>query len=163
MPNLEDDMIGLKKGDTGERVKALQVVLGYSGFPRAGGVQSSATYDTATAAAVKKMSLSVNSNSTSDGNTITAYVYAHLLVAFSRKYAGKPGAPGPAPTAAQISAAVAAWIAANPNAVRPTEAQVKTFVEGYLAAHKDEFQGEPGATPTKIAILGQVVEVEPAG
>jgi hypothetical protein len=156
----EASMIGLKKGNTGERVKALQVMLGYSGFPRAGGVQSSATYDTATAAAVKKMSLSVNSGSTSDGNTITAYVYAHLLVAFSRKYAGKPGAPGPAPTTAQLQAAVAAWITANPSAVQPPDAEVKAFVEGWLAAHAEEIRGPAGKTPTKIAISGDVIEVE---
>jgi hypothetical protein len=159
----ENELIGLKKGDTGERVKALQVVLGYAGFPRAGGVQSSATYDTATAAAVKKMSLSINSNSTADGNTVTAYVYAHLLAAFSKRYAGKPGAPGPAPTAEQISTAVAAWIKANPSAVQPSDAEVKAFVEGWLAAHAEEIRGPAGATPTKVAILGQVVEVEPAG
>lgn len=49
----EDDMLGLKRGDSGPRVRALQAMLSYAGHPVEGGVDGQ--YGPATAAALKAL------------------------------------------------------------------------------------------------------------
>lgn len=93
-----DDVIGLKKGDSGERVKDLQASLGYAGHP----VTVDGDYGTKTATAVLAMRRAMGSTAT-DGDEITGYAAAQLRKAVARKEAreaaadvqGKPGPAGP--------------------------------------------------------------------
>jgi Putative peptidoglycan binding domain len=74
-----DDVIGLKKGDSGERVKELQASLGYAGFP----VPVDGSYGTKTAAAVLAMRKALGSTAT-DGDEVTGYAAAQLRKAVAR-------------------------------------------------------------------------------
>jgi hypothetical protein len=88
-----DDMIGLKQGDEGEQVKALQGLLTRSGFSP--GVHDG-QYGSKTAAAVLAMRKSQGSSAT-DGINFTGAAYEQLFVALIKKQAaGVKGDRGPA-------------------------------------------------------------------
>lgn len=89
--NMGDDMIGLKRGDEGEEVTALQYVLIDSGFSPGA---ADGVYGAGTSAAVLAMRKSLGSNATS-GDSITAAAYSQLLRALIRKQAGLIAKPGP--------------------------------------------------------------------
>ncbi|WP_052305064.1 peptidoglycan-binding domain-containing protein [Stackebrandtia nassauensis] len=73
-------MIGLRKGDSGERVKGLQAVLERAGFK----VTVDGDYGPKTAAALLACRKSMGSTA-DDGNSVTGYAYAQLLTALARK------------------------------------------------------------------------------
>lgn len=75
-----DDVIGLRKGDSGERVKGLQAVLERAGFK----VTVDGDYGPKTAAALLACRKSMGSTA-DDGNSVTGYAYAQLLTALARK------------------------------------------------------------------------------
>lgn len=74
-----DDVIGLKKGDSGERVKDLQASLGYAGHP----VTVDGDYGTKTASALLAMRKAMGSTAT-DGDEVTGYAAAQLRKAVAR-------------------------------------------------------------------------------
>ncbi|WP_433696644.1 peptidoglycan-binding domain-containing protein [Nocardiopsis sp. CA-288880] len=74
-------MVGLKLNDTGERVKYLQELLTFAGFPP--GVIDG-VYGTRTADAVLACRKSEGSNATS-GNSITGAAAKQILTAFVRR------------------------------------------------------------------------------
>lgn len=76
----DDDVIGLKQGDSGERVKGLQATLGRAGFP----VEVDGDYGPATAAALLKMRKAMGSSAT-DGDSVTGFAYAQLMDALAKK------------------------------------------------------------------------------
>lgn len=84
-------VIGLKKGDSGERVKALQALLEYAGFGKhlgAAGVDG--VYGPATAEALRQARKSVGSEAKSGyGDKVTGWAYAQLMVAVARKQGKK--------------------------------------------------------------------------
>lgn len=126
-----DDVIGLKKGDSGEAVKGLQATLRYAGFDP-GDVDG--RYGPSTAAAVLKMRKSEGSTVT-DGNNFTGWAYGQLMRAMSKKYGG--GQPGPA---------------------GPQGSKGDRGPAGPAGPKGDSGPaGPPGKTPTKIAISGDVV------
>lgn len=92
--NMGDDMIGLKQGDKGEQVKALQGLLTRSGFSPG---EHDGDYGSKTAAAVLAMRKSQGSSAT-DGINFTGAAYEQLFVALIKNQAkgikGEPGAPG---------------------------------------------------------------------
>lgn len=75
-------MIGLKRGDSGDRVKGLQGTLQYAGYDP-GTVDGD--YGPKTAAAVLKMRKAEGS-SVSDGDNFTGWAYAQLMRALAKKY-----------------------------------------------------------------------------
>ncbi|GAA0987277.1 peptidoglycan-binding domain-containing protein [Nocardiopsis tropica] len=77
----ESDMVGLKLNDTGERVKYLQELLTFAGFPP-GTIDG--VYGTRTADAVLGCRRSEGSNATS-GNSITGAAAKQILTAFVRR------------------------------------------------------------------------------
>lgn len=80
-----DDLIGLSKGDEGQEVKALQVMLWKSGHdpgPRDG------VYRDRTSAAVLAMRKSVGSGATS-GNQFGPWAFGQLHEAIARRYAAR--------------------------------------------------------------------------
>lgn len=85
------DLIGLRKGDTGEEVKGLQVLLRQMNFSP-GTIDG--IYGPNTAAAVKA---AWDSQRTDDitGEVITGYVYAYLMQAFAKHFSGPKGDVGP--------------------------------------------------------------------
>lgn len=90
---MEDDMIGLKQGDEGEQVKALQGLLTRSGFSPG---EHDGEYGSKTAAAVLAMRKSQGSSAT-DGINFTGAAYEQLFVALIKKQAqGVKGDRGPA-------------------------------------------------------------------
>ncbi|PRY56425.1 peptidoglycan-binding domain-containing protein [Glycomyces artemisiae] len=102
----EDDMIGLKRGDEGEEVKALQYVLADAGFDPG---EKDGQYGPKVAAALLAARRSLGSSAT-DGDNLTAAAYAQLLRALIKKQA--PATTPPSST--QVAAAVAAYLKANP-------------------------------------------------
>lgn len=93
----DDPMLGLEKGDSGERVKALQAVLTRAGFP----VTKDGAYGPATSAALLALRKSEGSTAT-NGDKVTADAYAQLFSALAAKQGGgkegpkgDPGDPGP--------------------------------------------------------------------
>lgn len=121
---LGDDMIGLKQGDEGEQVKALQGLLTRSGFSPG---EHDGDYGSKTAAAVLAMRKSQGSSAT-DGVNFTGAAYEQLFVALIKKQA-----PKPAPvTDAQVAASVAAYMKANPIALPASV----TFTGGTLSGIK---------------------------
>lgn len=118
-----DDMIGLKKGDEGEEVKALQYILMDAGFDPG---EADSVYGPKVSAALLKARKSLGSTAT-NGDTLTAAAYAQLMRALIKKQA--PTSSGGA-TDAQVAAAVAAYLKAHPP--------------------KD---GKDGKTPTKVRVL----------
>lgn len=86
------DVIGLKKGDSGEEVKGLQGTLRYAGFDP-GPVDGD--YGSKTAAAVLKMRKAQGS-SVDSGDEITGWAYAQLMQAIAKAHgSGEPGPRGP--------------------------------------------------------------------
>lgn len=96
-----DDAMGhlnLKKGDSGDRVEALQIALGYAGFA----VTVDGDYGAKTAAAVLAMRKWMGSTAT-DGDKMTPYATEQLGKAVARREAraaaedveGEPGPVGP--------------------------------------------------------------------
>lgn len=83
-----DDVVGLKKGDSGERVKLLQAKLGYAGFP----VTVDGEYGAATAKAVLAMRKAMGSTA-DDGDSVTGYAAAQLDKALAQAQGG--GKEGP--------------------------------------------------------------------
>ncbi|ADD43549.1 peptidoglycan-binding domain-containing protein [Stackebrandtia nassauensis] len=79
----DDDVIGLKKGNSGERVKGLQAALGRAGYP----VDVDGEYGPKTAAALLEMRKDMGS-SAENGDKVTGYAYAQLLSALAKKQAG---------------------------------------------------------------------------
>ncbi|THV43567.1 peptidoglycan-binding domain-containing protein [Glycomyces buryatensis] len=76
------ELIGLKRGDTGDRVKGLQGTLRFAGYDP-GSVDGN--YGSKTAAAVLKMRRAEGSD-TADGNNFTGWAYAQLMRAMAKKY-----------------------------------------------------------------------------
>jgi hypothetical protein len=76
------DVIGLKKGDSGDRVKGLQGTLRYAGYDP-GDVDGD--YGSKTAAAVLKMRRAEGSE-VDDGDNFTGWAYAQLMRALAKKY-----------------------------------------------------------------------------
>lgn len=91
--NMGDDMIGLKQGDEGEEVKALQGLLTRSGFDPG---EHDGKYGPRVAAAVLAMRKSQGSSAT-DGINFTGAAYEQLFVALIKNQAkGIKGDRGPA-------------------------------------------------------------------
>ena len=88
----EGTVIGLKQGDQGERVKALQATLHYAGFASIVG-EVDGIYGPATAAGVLAARRSVGS-SVSSGDEVTGYAWAQIMRALARAEGG--GERGPA-------------------------------------------------------------------
>lgn len=77
------EVIGLRKGDSGERVKGLQAVLGRAGY----GVEVDGEYGPITAAALLECRKDMGSSADS-GDSVTGYAYSQLLSALAKKQAG---------------------------------------------------------------------------
>lgn len=86
----EDPMIGLKKGDSGQFVGALQALLVYAGQKDAlGPAGVDDEYGDATAEALRLARKSVGSEAKPGwGDEVTGYAYAQLLTAVARKQGG---------------------------------------------------------------------------
>lgn len=90
---VEDELIGLKKGDKGERVKGLQACLVYAGFdlPKHG-VDGDFGQETADALLTARKSV----GSTVDkAETVTGYAYAQLMMAMAKAHSGEGSASIP--------------------------------------------------------------------
>lgn len=87
-----DPLIGLRKGDEGDAVYALQNILRRAGFDAG---PSDGIYGSKTAAQVLACRRSMGSSAT-DGDRVTGDAYAQIHAALARAYAGKDGARGPA-------------------------------------------------------------------
>lgn len=87
----EDPLIGLKVGDEGEAVEALQVLIEYAGFGKELGPSGvDRKYGPATAEALRLVRKSVGSVAKKGyGDEVSGYAYAHLMVAVARKQGGK--------------------------------------------------------------------------
>jgi hypothetical protein len=77
-----DDLIGLKLGDSGERVKGLQGTLRYAGYDPG---EVDGNYGSKTSAAVLKMRKAQGSE-VADGDNFTGWAYAQLMRAMAKKY-----------------------------------------------------------------------------
>lgn len=80
------NMIGLKKGDSGEEVKALQIMIDRAGFP----LTADGDYGPKTAAAVLALRKSVGSTA-KDGNNITAWAAIQIQEKYLRNLSGVGG------------------------------------------------------------------------
>jgi hypothetical protein len=87
----EDPMIGLKSGDQGQGVYALQNLLRRAGFDPG---PSDGDYGPATSSALLACRKAMGSSATS-GDEVTGDAYAQVHAAMARMYAGKDGAAGP--------------------------------------------------------------------
>jgi hypothetical protein len=143
-------LIGLKRGDSGEEVTALQVILNdcnVSGanFTQTQGRENSidGSYGPYVEQAVIKVRASVGSNA-NHGSDITGWGYAQIVRAHARAQggAGQPGPQGPKGDRGPAGPA------------GPTGPQGPKGDKGDKGP-----QGAPGKTPTRIAIAGDVVEV----
>lgn len=76
------DMIGLRRGDKGDRVKGLQGTLWYAGFDPG---RVDGDYGPKTAAAVLAMRRSQGSDA-DDGDHFTGWAYAQLMKALAKRY-----------------------------------------------------------------------------
>lgn len=94
-------MIGLKLGDTGERVKGLQSALREAGFSPG---EVDGIYGPKTAAALLACRKAQGS-SVESGNKVSGWANTQLLIALATKYAGK-GPPGKTPTKIHITGEV---------------------------------------------------------
>lgn len=91
-----DDMIGLRRGDSGDRVKGLQVVLRSAGHDPG---QVDGDYGPRTASAVLACRRSQGSQAR-DGDRIDGWAYGQILTALAQAQGepgpeGPPGEPGP--------------------------------------------------------------------
>lgn len=85
-------MLGLKKGDKGTSVKALQIVLRHCGQD----IQADGDYGPKTAAAVLKVRKALGSSAT-DGNEVDEWAYEQVWRTYVQATAkGSPGPRGPA-------------------------------------------------------------------
>src|SRR5690606_28428713 len=90
----EGTVIGLKRGDRGERVKALQATLRYAGFADIVG-EVDGIYGPATAAGELAARRSVGS-SVSSGDEVSGYAWAQIMRALARaEGGGERGRAGP--------------------------------------------------------------------
>lgn len=132
-------VIGLRQGDQGERVKALQATLRYAGFASIVG-EVDGIYGPATAAGVLAARRSVGS-SVSSGAEVTGYAWAQIMRALARAEGG--GERGPAgPQGDRGPAGPAGPPGPKGDQGEPGPA------------------GPPGRTPSRIAISGDVIAVE---
>lgn len=106
---MEDELIGLKEGDSGEKVVAVQRLISFAGF---GSLLGSSGVDgdwgPATSAAMLALRHSVGS-SVSNASSITGTAYAHLIQAVARKEAERAAngsGGGELPATASISGTV---------------------------------------------------------
>jgi hypothetical protein len=146
-------MIGLTIGDSGEPVKGLQSALNRAGF-NPGTVDGD--YGPNTADALLDCRKSQGSTAKS-GATVTGHAHTQLLSALIDKRTPKATEP----TDAQISKMVGVWVTSNLNKVIPV-AEIEERVARWLESNRESLKGdpgEPGKTPTKITITGDVVEV----
>lgn len=86
----DDDMLGLKRGDSGQRVKGLQVLLVYAGYD----LTVDGDYGPVTAATLLKMRKDQGS-SAEDGDEVTPWAYGQLMKALAKRQGGEPGPAGP--------------------------------------------------------------------
>lgn len=144
------------KGDSGPEVAYWQRMLLEVGekLPQFG---ADGDYGDETVTAVDAFRRRISDGRVKGGNSITAWTAIQLQ---KRVFEGAKGDPGPAPTAKQIGSAVESWMESHSDSLKPTAAEVAAFIEGWLETHKEELRGEPGKTPTKIAISGDVVAVQ---
>lgn len=93
----EVGIVGLRLGDRGERVEALQALLRYAGFAGTVG-EADGIFGPATAAGVLEARRSVGSGAES-GEFVSGWAAAQIMVALSRRQgggeSGPPGPPGP--------------------------------------------------------------------
>lgn len=85
-PEMGDDMIGLRKGDSGEEVKGLQATLQYAGFDLPiYGVDGD--YGVETAKALLACRRSVGSEGLSHyGDSVTGYAFGQLMMALAKNH-----------------------------------------------------------------------------
>lgn len=127
------DVIRLKIGDEGERVKGLQALLRYAGFEDEVG-EVDGVYGPMTAAGVLAARRSVGSGVDS-GDTVSGWAYAQIQLALTRaEGGGERGPEGPRGPAGERGPA---GPAGEPGP-----------------------QGPPGPTPTHVQITGEVTEVQ---
>ena len=85
----DDPLIGLKKGDTGQPVKALQELIRYAGQGDALG-KTDGDYGPRTAEALRLVRKSVGSKAEEGyGDEVDGWAYAQLMAAVARKQGGK--------------------------------------------------------------------------
>lgn len=94
-----DDVIGLREGDSGERVKGLQATLRYAGYSPG---EVDGDYGPKTSAAVLRMRKAQGSNVTT-GESFGGWAYAQLMRALEQANSGD-----------QIAAAVAEYLREHP-------------------------------------------------
>jgi len=138
-PRIGDDLIGLKEGDKGTEVEAVQALLKYAGFSPG---EVDGIWGPKTSAALLACRKSVGS-SVESAKTMSGYAYAQLMLALAKKHAGKAGPKGdrgPAGPAGPPGPKGDPGPAGPPGPPGPA--------------------GPPGKTPTKVVIRGDVVEVE---
>ncbi|WP_159944816.1 MULTISPECIES: N-acetylmuramoyl-L-alanine amidase [unclassified Nocardiopsis] len=81
----DDDVIGLRKGDKGERVKALQLLIQYAGRS-VGKHGADGRYGDDTAEGLRLVRQDMGSRALSGyGDTVTSWAYAQLMAAVARK------------------------------------------------------------------------------
>lgn len=134
-----DDVIGLKLGDEGERVEGLQAVLRQAGLADVVG-EVDGVYGPMTAAGVLAARKSQGSGVNS-GDTVTGWAYAQIMSALAeRQGSGERGPAGPKGDKGDRGEQGERGPQGDPGEPGPL--------------------GPPGKTPTRIAITGEVVEVE---
>ena len=131
-------LLGLKKGDQGQEVEALQTMLHSAGFAAVVG-DVDGDYGDKTAAGVLAARKSVGSDAT-NGDSVTAWAFAQIHTALAKRHAGEDGDPGPRGPAGPAGPAGAKGERGDPGPAGPA--------------------GPAGKTPTRIAISGEVVEAE---
>jgi len=150
-----DPLIGLKRGDRGAAVTALQNMLNRAGFPPAGSKDANGNWDgvygAGTAAAVLACRKAMGSSATS-GDEVTGDAYAQIHAALARAEAKRAaGPPGAAPTEQQIRSAVAGWMEAHREELRgPAGPPGPRGEQGP--------PGPPGPQPDRVYLRGIVLD-----
>lgn len=147
-------LIGLRLGDEGQQVKGLQSRLHRAGFGNETG-EVDGKYGPKTSAGLLAARKSQGSSADS-GDAVSGWADTQLLCAVIDqriKLALKNASPG----IDQIAKEVAKWALKNPEQLVASE-RLRQLVETWLEDHKSELKGEPGKTPTKVVITGEVVE-----
>jgi hypothetical protein len=130
-----DPMIGLKRGDRGQEVTGLQVLIRDAGGDPG---EIDGIYGNRTASALVAVRRSVGSQHPGDGSEVTGWAYAQLMRALARAQGG--GAAGPRGPAG------------------PAGAQGPTGPRGERGPAGPE--GPVGRVPDQIAITGLVLDVD---